>query len=210
MASTNYHENESTKVESGSDSSHHPHQYTEVARILHWIVVALLIAQYILAWTMPNADKPKAPVGLIGWHVSLGILILCLMVVRLGWRMLYPGPPPPGDIPRFMQGFARLTHVMLYTLLFLVPLLGWAMASSRGWAVKPFGLFAFPSLVGATGTDSPLTVSLTEYHMLAANVLLYLIPVHIAGALFHAFVLRDRTLQRIIPGVDVSGPDIRR
>lgn len=170
-----------------------------VARGFHWLVVLLLIAQYALAWTMPNADKPKAPVGLIGWHVSIGLLIMAVMLLRLCWRLTHPAPSPPGDLPVVVQGISRLTHVLFYVILFIVPFLGWAMASSRGWDISLFGLIPLPSIVAASSTDSALTVALSNAHIFLATSLLFVIALHVAGAMFHLFVLRDDVTQRMLP-----------
>lgn len=174
-------------------------RYDPVARGFHWLVVGLLIVQYVIAWTMPNADKPKAPVGLIGWHVSFGLLILLVMMLRLGWRLTHPAPPPPNDIPILLQGLARLTQVVFYTALLAIPFLGWAMASSRGWPIRMFGLIPLPAIVAKTSTDSELTIVLTNAHIWLATAVLFVVALHIAGALTHLLVLRDRTVQRILP-----------
>lgn len=182
-----------------AETSPPPQAYGTVARCFHWLVVLMLIAQYALAWTMPNADKPKAPVGLIGWHVSIGLLIMVAMLLRLGWRLTHPAPPAPGDLPVVVQGISRLTHVLFYVILLIVPFLGWAMASSRGWDIRLFGLVPLPSLVAATSTDSALSVALANAHIFFAIALLVVVGLHVAGALFHLFVLRDDVTQRMLP-----------
>ena len=62
--------------------------YTGTAKALHWLVVALLIVQFILAWTMPDIRRDTKPDTLINLHLSFGMLVLGVAVIRLAWRML--------------------------------------------------------------------------------------------------------------------------
>ncbi|MED5681924.1 cytochrome b/b6 domain-containing protein, partial [Enterobacter hormaechei] len=77
-----------------------------------------------------------------------------------------------------------------------VPLLGWANASSRGWAVRLLGALSYPTL---TPVGSSLGHAMGDIHGVLAWVLFALIVMHVAAALFHRFVLRDQVLQRMTP-----------
>jgi len=80
--------------------------------------------------------------------------------------------------------------------LIVLPLLGWANASARGWAVKLFGIVPLPPLMPK---GSALGHSLGDVHSTLATALLAIVALHLAGALYHAVVLKDRTLQRMLP-----------
>lgn len=171
--------------------------YTSVAKLLHWLILALLVIQFAIAWTMPNIGRGSVPTGLIGWHLSVGVTILAVMLVRLGWRLTHPAPPPPADLPASLALLARVTHYLLYALLIVLPLLGWANASARGWAVRLFGVVPLPSL---TAKGSALGHQLGNVHATLATVLLAIVALHVGGALYHALILKDRTVQRMLPG----------
>ncbi len=172
-------------------------KYNRAAQILHWLILALLIAQFTLAWTMPDIVEGTRPVGLIAWHLSFGTAILFVMLVRLGWRLSHPAPPAPQHVPRVQQVVSRANHYLLYGLLILQPLMGWAHASARGWPVRLFGVIPLPHLL-PTGSDFGL--ALGDFHATTALILLGLIALHVAGALYHRLVLGDRVLQRMVPG----------
>ncbi len=174
-----------------------PAEYTGVAKSLHWLILGLLVVQFAIAWTMPEIGRGSVPTGLIGWHLSVGIAILAVMVVRLAWRLTHPAPPAPSDLQPALATLSRVTHYLLYAVLIVLPVLGWANASSRGWAVKLFGIVPLPAL---TSKNSALGHSLGDVHATLATVLLAIVALHVAGALYHALVLKDRTLQRILPG----------
>lgn len=170
-------------------------RYDRSAQLLHWLTVALLIAQFAIAWTMPDIHRGTQPAGLIAWHLSVGTAILAVVAVRAIWRLNHTEPPPPSTIAPALQVISRLTHVALYSLLVALPLLGWANASSRGWPVKLFGVISLPPL---SSTGSSLGHSLGDIHQTVALVLLAIVGLHVGGALYHALVVRDRTVQRML------------
>ncbi len=170
--------------------------YSSVAKSLHWLILALLVVQFAIAWTMPEIGRGSVPTGLIDWHLSVGLAILAVMIVRLAWRLTHPAPPAPADLPRALATLSRMTHYLLYAVLMVLPLLGWANASSRGWAVKLFGAVPLPPLVAK---GSSIGHSLGDVHGTLAIALLVIVALHVSGALYHALVLNDRTLQRMLP-----------
>ena len=66
-------------------------RYTSTAKFLHWLIVVLLAAQYIVAWTMPHIGRNTPVTTLISLHFSFGIIILAVAIVRLVWW----GQPTP-------------------------------------------------------------------------------------------------------------------
>jgi cytochrome b561 len=66
-----------------------PH-YGTAAKVFHWLVVALVIVQYPLGKLMPHIHRGMTPGDAMTFHISFGIAILALMVLRLFWRITYP------------------------------------------------------------------------------------------------------------------------
>ena len=172
-------------------------QYTGVAKSLHWLIMALLIIQFAIAWSMPEIGRGSVPTGSIGWHLSVGVAILAMMIVRVAWRLTHAVPPAPVDLAPALVLLSRVIHYLLYAVLIVLPVLGWANASARGWAVKLFGIVPLPALVTK---GSALGHSLGDIHATLATALLAIVAVHITGALYHPIVLKDETLQRMLPG----------
>jgi cytochrome b561 len=171
--------------------------YTPTAKALHWLVVALLAVQYIVAWNMPHIGRNTVPDTIINLHFSLGVLIVAVIIVRLGWRLTHPEPTPLAGLPPWQAYTARALHWVLYALLIVIPVLGWMNASFRGYEVRFFGLFAMPKLVG---TRAPGFGWTGDVHMLVSYyALLPLIGVHVAAALYHRLVRRDSVLARMLP-----------
>jgi cytochrome b561 len=171
--------------------------YTGTAKALHWLIVALLIAQFIFAWTMPHIGRNTPITTLISLHFTFGVIILAVAIVRLVWRAKHAEPAPQDGLPPWQLFTARVVHWLLYVLLFVVPILGWINASWRGMPIVMFGL-ELPQLVGTRAAGWQWTgrwhVLLAEYAMLG------LVGLHVLAVLYHYFIRRDGVLQRMLPG----------
>jgi cytochrome b561 len=171
--------------------------YTGTAKTLHWLIVALLIAQFIFAWTMPHIRRNTPVSTLISLHFTFGIIILAVAVVRLAWRLTRGEPAPEDGLPPWQRQSARIVHWLLYLLLFVIPILGWINASFRGMPIVMFGL-ELPMLVARRAPGWGWT---GDVHGLLANYgLLALVGLHVLAALYHYFWRRDGVLQRMLPG----------
>ena len=172
-----------------------PRRYTTVAIALHWLVLVLVLVQFATK-LIPKGSFGLASRTLNAWHLAVGPTILLLMLVRLAWRLAHPAPPPPADLSAGVQRLSRATHWGFYAVLIVLPVLGWLSANGFGATVTLAGLFPLPALLG---TDKPLAETIGGIHGVLAWILLALIALHVAGALYHAFVKRDRVIQRMVP-----------
>lgn len=171
--------------------------YGSLAKSLHWVVFALVLIQFAIAWTMPEIRRDVVPETLINLHMSFGMLIMAVVLVRMLWRRANPVAPASEGIPPWQQLAAGATHWLLYGLLLILPILGWAAASARDWTIRVFDLVSLPRLVPAR---SAIGHTAGDIHVALSWVLLGLIGLHIAAGLYHYFFLRDRVLQRMLPG----------
>ncbi|MBP2290652.1 cytochrome b [Azospirillum rugosum] len=171
--------------------------YTTFAVGLHWVIVLLLIVQYAIGWTMPDIRRDMQPETLINLHLSFGAVILALLLLRLVWRITHAVPPPPAGLPGWQNAASSAIHWLLYLLLILVPLLGWMNASARGWSIT---LFQVVPLFPLVEKGSSLGRSAGDIHVVLSYALLAAAGLHILGALYHRFVLRDEVLSRMLPG----------
>lgn len=171
--------------------------YNPIAKLFHWIVVALLVMQISIAAVLPFILPATAEEGLAAWHLSVGSTILLVMLLRLAWRLTHTPPPAPADLPVHLRMVSRATHWAFYALLIVQPLLGWTTASAYGVTVRLFGLIPLPAL---TAPDKAFAEALGQVHGATAVLLLALIALHVAGVLYHVLVKRDRVVHRMLPG----------
>ena len=170
--------------------------YGGAEKSLHWLIVVLLIMQYVVAWTIPEIHRGTQPETLINFHLSLGATILAIVLLRFLLRLRNPVPLPRETMPAWQWRAAQIAHALLYLLLFVLPALGWAAASSRGWQVTMFGL-PLPSLLPA---DPARAGQIGDIHTFVAYLLLALVGLRLLAALYHHFWRRDRVLLRMLPG----------
>ncbi len=170
--------------------------YGVTAKVFHWLIVALLIVQYPIGWLMPDIHRGQQPGAGMTFHISFGLLILLLLVLRFVWRLTHPVAPET-SLPPWQRLSSELVHWMLYVLVFMTTLSGWLFASFRGWSVSFFYLFQLPML--ASGNAAAVK-AIDGLHQAAEWSLLAFIAIHVIAALAHLFVYRDRVMQRMLPG----------
>lgn len=173
-----------------------PARWGHVSQFLHWLIVALIIAQVILASIAEDLPLGMKKLAMYARHKSVGITILGLVVLRLLWRWLNPTPLLPTTLKPYERVLAGLTHVGLYVILFAMPLTGWMMTSARGFPVSWFGFFQLPDFVPKN--DALFEGMKTTHHALAA-ALYAVVFLHVAAALKHHFFLKDDVLRRMLP-----------
>ena len=170
--------------------------YDPIAKSLHWLMFFLLLGQFIIAFIMPEIKRGVVPETLIKLHLSFGILIMLVIILRLFWRLGNPVPQADDRIAKRQQLAARVMHWIFYFLLFVLPVMGWAAASARDWQVSLFDTVTLPSLLPPGAKIGHL---IGDVHAVLSWTLLVLIGLHIALALYHYFILRDGVLQRMLP-----------
>ena len=173
-------------------------RYGVVAQLFHWVIVALIITQFVLAkWA--DGLSPVKKIGILATHKSVGITILLLAVLRLTWRLFNPAPQLPAGTPRWQELAAHVSHFLLYALLFITPVLGWLMSSARNFSVSWFGLVQLPDFIAPNRATYE---TLHEAHEIMAYSLAGIAIVHAAAALKHHFFDRNDVLRRMLPVSD--------
>jgi cytochrome b561 len=169
--------------------------YGGLSKFLHWTIVLLLLPQYFLAEAAQALPVGAERFQLITWHKSIGMLVLMLALVRLAWKFGNKGLP--GAIgAAWQRKAAAAAHGLLYLLILAQPISGWMVSSSGNYPVTLFGWFEFPAIVGE---NDGLHEFVEEVHELLFIALLVVAVIHIAAALYHHFVLKDRVLRRMLP-----------
>ena len=170
-------------------------QYGTTAKVFHWLIVALLLVQYLIGWLMPDIHRGPPGVPMI-FHISFGILILMLIVLRFAWRLAHP-VVPESSLPPWQQLSSEAVHWLLYGLVMATTVTGWVFASFRGWGVSFFFMTPIPMLAAEIAAAGK---AIDGLHQAMEWALLALIGIHVASALVHIFVYRDRIMQRMLPG----------
>jgi cytochrome b561 len=164
-----------------------PTRYGAVAQLFHWVIVALIVTQFVLALTADDLPLGVHKLALLARHKSFGMTILMLASVRLLWRLAHPPPALPADMRPLERIVARGTHAAFYVLLFAMPLTGWMMSSAKNYSVSWFGK-----------NERAFELLRTTHDTLAVTLFVISV-VHILAALKHHFWNRDDVLLRMLP-----------
>jgi cytochrome b561 len=171
-------------------------QYGTTAKIFHWLVLALLLVQYLIGWLMPDIHRDMKPGAAMTFHVSFGILILILIIFRFAWRLAHP-VAPESSLTRWQRLASEAVHWLLYALVLATTVTGWLFASFRGWSLSFFFLVPMPMLAS---DNAAAAKAIHGLHQATEWALLVVIGIHVASALAHRFIYRDRIMQRMLPG----------
>lgn len=173
-----------------------PARYDTVARILHWVMAAAILALWVIGHMIDALPKGPVRSEVIGLHKAIGVILLVMAVARLAWRLARPQPALPASMPAIERLMASAGHVGLYLLMVLIPLDGILLSQSAGREVSVFGL-VLPALVGK---DDALKEMLKGGHVALGWILAVVLAGHVAAALRHRFILKDDIMARMLPG----------
>ena len=191
-----------------------------IARWLHWGMAAAIVVEvpagYLMAYTYGPLGRPNETlhVSAAQLHHTLGLLVLAALLIRVGWGISHPRPPLPATVSKLEARLSALVQFMLYSLLLLIPLSGWAALSSLAdipgfgptqmWffghdGFGPGGLI--PRLVPPVPYDSDEMLRYSLFGT-AHRWMIYsggvLLTLHIAAALRHHFLRKDNVLRAMI------------
>jgi cytochrome b561 len=169
-------------------------QFPASMRFFHWLMAAMVLTMLFIGVTMiASLARYHAFVSL---HRPLGIIILLLVLIRYVNRRFSTLPPFPATMSPRERRVASASELLLYTLLFLQPLIGWGMLSAARYPSVLYGsLHLFPILPHS----AMLYAVLRKAHTLIACLLFLTIIAHFGAILFHTLIVRDRMLYRMVP-----------
>ena len=170
-------------------------RYTRVSMSLHWLIALMLVFNFSLGLYM--ADLPLSPLKLqrYSWHKWAGVTIFFLVLLRLLWRITHR-PPAPVPMPKWQLMASEAVHYLLYVLMVIIPISGWLMSSAHSFQTVWFGVLPLPDLLEK---NHDLAETLEDVHAFLNYGMLALVGLHVAAALKHQFIEKDRLLSRMNP-----------
>jgi cytochrome b561 len=171
-----------------------PAQFTGFSRLLHWVMAVMVLTMLFIGVTMVASLANYSL--LVSIHRPLGIAILVLVVVRAVNRRLNPAPPLPDHMPSWQRLAAKASHVVLYILLFAMPLVGWAMLSAARIPIVLYGPLHLPPILPH---DAMLYATLRHVHTYLAFLLFATFIAHLGAALMHGLIHRDGVFTSMVP-----------
>jgi cytochrome b561 len=171
------------------------HRFTLIQRLLHWLMAICIIAMLFIGVGMVSTVAPKY-LPLVLLHKSLGVTLFVLVLIRLALRLYYGVPPLPADLPGPIKRGARLSHLALYGLMIVMPLLGVTMLWAADYPVVLYGGIVIPALLPQSDA---LHTLLWNSHFYLGLAFFAVVLLHVAAALFHALIRRDGVFETMAP-----------
>lgn len=169
-------------------------RYGKLSITLHWLTLLLFVGVYACVEVKGYLPKGNDARGLLmGFHGLFGASIFALVWIRLLGRRT-PRPPITPPPPTWQTGLALLTHLALYGLMIITPILAWLMLAAGD---KPFPYFGF-HFPAPIAIDLDNAKFIKSCHELLGNAGYWLVGLHAAAGLFHHYWMGDNTLQRML------------
>lgn len=167
--------------------------YGSVSKFFHWTMAFLIILIFTIGYIMTNIPKSSGRLTLYDFHKATGLLVLSLCILRLSWSVFNIKPSLPNHLSPIMKFIVKYSHMMLYFLMIGMPVSGFLISTLGGYRVTIYYLF----------TIQPFTVNkylshfFSNIHQLLAYTLAAVVILHVMGALFHHFIIKDNILKRM-------------
>ncbi|MFN4343349.1 MAG: cytochrome b [Azonexus sp.] len=167
--------------------------WPRLVRVQHWLTVLLMMLCVVAVWSHEAFDKSDPMrARLMQLHFLSGGLIGLLTVLRVATRAVVTGPAHA--MPPLVAWLAKAGHLGLYLLLILLPLCGYVAVSGKGLPINLLGWLEIPPLPVSSGVAKAFKV----VHEGLGNALIALVAVHVAAALWHALLLKDKVLPSML------------
>lgn len=170
--------------------------YSATTKVLHWLVALLIIGLIWLGWYLAGLSYFDKGYNLtLSIHKSLGMLALALAAAKTLWAFFSPAPPFVDTIKRWERVAAKAMYLVLYFMMIVIPVTGYAISTSAGSPVSFFDLFDIPAVLPESDAFRDLAVELHYYLSYGVAILIIM---HALSALKHQFIDKDGTLSRIL------------
>ena len=170
--------------------------YTATAKALHWLLAVMIFGMLGLGFYMTGLELSPAKLQLYAWHKWAGVSVFLFAVLRLAWRATHRPPALPAHMWALERFAARAGHLLLYVLMFAIPLSGWLMSSAKGFQTVWFGVLPLPDLLAK---DRALGDLLQTVHESLNLLLIAVLLAHVGASLKHHFIDKDDVLTRMLP-----------
>lgn len=181
-----------SRIEATEIAVQRPRRFTAISRILHWLTAVLIFAALLIGFTMVNWLAGYAALRIV--HMSIGVLVLMVVVIRIINRTRHHPPAWPTTVGHIEGRVIIWVERIMYALLLAQPLVGWAMVSASGTPVRVFGALRLPPIAPFNSTAYSV---LRETHSVLAYALVVVVAVHVSTVLAHSTVLGDGMLSRM-------------
>lgn len=167
-----------------------------VAKCMHWAIALLIIGLIWLGWHMVDLSYYDSWYnGSLSLHKALGMIALGMAVCKMVWLLVSPTPRELPSLKIWEHRVSRIVHWILLLSMFVIPVSGYFISTSKGTGISIFDWFEIPALFSISESTRDLAI---DIHYYAAYTILVIVVIHAAAALKHQFIDKDGTLKRML------------
>jgi cytochrome b561 len=171
-------------------------RFGTISRVTHWIMALMLICLWVVGFSLANHFIPgESKKDVMNMHKSIGVIILFIAIFRLMWRILNKRSPDHKNYPKSSQILSVLNTWLFYALMFVFPISGIAMSLNGGRAISVFGMILINAPLGVNKALGKLSWNI---HEICGKLFVISLALHIIGALYHQFILKDGIFKRMV------------
>jgi cytochrome b561 len=173
-------------------------EWGTLAKVLHWLVVIGIVVLVYLGLEQAGMERGDEKTYIRFIHGSIALGVFVLMTVRIVWRFMNEVPGHPEGMAAWQRAAASLVHWGLYISVFVQLIAGFMTVATGGKALPFFGVFSVPLPVAE---DADAHHFWEEIHEFTWRIVVVLFIVHVLGAIYNHFVLKNDVLRRMTAGV---------
>ncbi len=171
-------------------------KYGLVSKLLHWLIAFSIIGLIGLGWWMVGLSYyDKWYHQGLELHRAIGMLVLFMATIFIGWKMLSPSPALQSSLNPLEKMGAQSVHIILLLAMFIIPITGYVISTSSGSGFTFFNVFDIPAIAIIAEAIRDLAISI---HFYLAYGIAAIVVLHAGAALKHQFIDKKGTLKRML------------
>ena len=167
-------------------------EYGIISKIFHWLSAAVLIVQIPLGLYLVDMDFNEKRLTIESIHVTLGLSIFYLTLLRLIYKTFNPTPALQNSIFPGQKIIAKLNHIFLYIAILVITISG---ALKKLYNGEELDMFFFNLEIK---DNFELAEIFYEVHIIGNYTLVALITLHISAVIIHKLLFKENLLKRIL------------
>ena len=167
-------------------------EYGFISKTFHWLSAAVLIIQIPLGFYLVDMDFSERRLTVESIHVTLGLSIFYLTLLRLIYKTLNPTPRLSRSLFTGQKIIAKLNHVFLYIAILTITISG---ALKKLYNGEELDMFFFNLEIK---DNFELAETFYEIHIFGNYTLITLISLHIFAVIVHKLLFKENLLKRIL------------
>ena len=167
-------------------------EYGLLSKVLHWLSALILVIQIPLGFYLVDLDFGEERITFENVHVTLGLIIFYLVIIRLINNTLNPTPKLNPSIFIGQKYIAKLNHVLLYGAILSITVSGILKKLFNGETL----VILFKEI--KIKDNFELADQFYNIHIYSNYLIIALISVHILAVITHKLLFKENLIKKIL------------